>query len=94
QQQIPNRYQYRHNRRLFDYLLIANEGWSLYRTDDERQKSKLSYGQHGYDNRLNIMRPLFIAFGPSFRQQYYHHKRFINVDLYPLMVNGRMFVKC
>ncbi|KAH7646138.1 ectonucleotide pyrophosphatase/phosphodiesterase-like protein [Dermatophagoides farinae] len=85
-QQIPKRFQYRSNRRIFDYLLIANEGWSLYKTIEEKWKAESSYGQHGYDNRLNIMRPLFIAFGPSFKEQYYHHNRFINVDLYPLML--------
>src|SRR2546422_796028 len=33
------------------------------------------------------MRPLFIARGPAFKKSYNHTKRFMNVDLYPLMLH-------
>lgn len=41
-------------------------------------------GNHGYNNTLRSMQPVFIARGPSFRQNYV--KAFMrSIDLYPLM---------
>ena len=45
------------------------------------------WGNHGYNNSLPSMRPLFIASGPAFKSGYDHKKPFSNVDLYPLMLN-------
>lgn len=41
-------------------------------------------GNHGYDNTLRSMQPVFLARGPAFRQQYVKTSM-RSVDLYPLM---------
>jgi hypothetical protein len=33
------------------------------------------------------MSPLFIASGPAFKTRYNHRKKFLNIDLYPLMLS-------
>lgn len=84
--ELPARYRYANNRRVHEYVLVANEGWSIYATYDELQRNKKKRGQHGYDNLTPSMRPLFLALGPSFRSGYHHPIPFTNVDLYPLML--------
>lgn len=41
-------------------------------------------GNHGYDNSLRSMQPVFVARGPAFRQHYIKTSM-RSVDLYPLM---------
>lgn len=41
-------------------------------------------GNHGYDNTLRSMQPVFVARGPAFRQNYVKTSM-RSVDLYPLM---------
>lgn len=41
-------------------------------------------GNHGYDNTLRSMHPVFVARGPAFRQNYVKTSM-RSVDLYPLM---------
>jgi predicted AlkP superfamily pyrophosphatase or phosphodiesterase len=41
-------------------------------------------GDHGYDNLLPSMHPIFIARGPAFKMNYVAEP-FETVDLYPLM---------
>lgn len=41
-------------------------------------------GNHGYDNTLRSMQPVFVARGPAFRQNYVKASM-RSVDLYPLM---------
>lgn len=41
-------------------------------------------GNHGYDNSLRSMQPVFVARGPAFRQNYVKTSM-RSVDLYPLM---------
>ena len=41
-------------------------------------------GNHGYDNTLRSMQPVFVARGPAFRQNYLK-TTMRSVDLYPLM---------
>ncbi|KAH9396441.1 hypothetical protein TYRP_019848 [Tyrophagus putrescentiae] len=48
---------------------------------------RIPKGNHGFNNSLPSMRPLFIACGPAFKSGgggYHHWKVFENVDLYPL----------
>ena len=41
-------------------------------------------GNHGYDNQLPDMHPVFVAMGPSFKKGY-SKDTFHNVDIYPLL---------
>ncbi|KAJ6218990.1 hypothetical protein RDWZM_004802 [Blomia tropicalis] len=84
---IPNRYRYRDNRRIRSFLLVANPGWSIYSTRNEAQSMMGKRGEHGYDNQIDSMRPLFVGIGPSFKRSYFHRTSFVNVDLYPLMLH-------
>lgn len=81
-QEVPPHYHYSHHPRILAIVLVADEGWDLVTT--AYIKASRSYGNHGYDNRLDSMHPLFIAHGPDFRTGYISEP-FDNVDLYPLM---------
>lgn len=84
---LPDRYRYRFHRRIMPLILVAEEGWSIYPTQAEANLKRHHRGQHGYDNILPSMRPLFVAVGPAFKRGYTHRTPFLNVDLYPLMLN-------
>lgn len=84
--ELPARYRYAHDRRVHEYVLVADEGWSMYATHEECLRNWQKRGQHGYDNLTPSMRPLFLALGPWFRPGYHHPIPFTNVDLYPLML--------
>ncbi|CAG2171176.1 unnamed protein product [Oppiella nova] len=79
---IPERYHYSKNRRILPIFLIADEGWQVHRTASPVPLK----GNHGWDNRLPSMRPLFMASGPAFKRRYYHNRVFLNTDLFPLML--------
>lgn len=44
----------------------------------------IDLGNHGYNNSLPSMHPIFIAHGPAFKKNY-SASPFNNVDVYPLM---------
>ena len=46
----------------------------------------MSLGEHGYDNASPLMRALFIAHGPAFRDGLVVPE-FPNVDVYPLLMH-------
>ncbi|MBC8216346.1 MAG: alkaline phosphatase family protein [Candidatus Marinimicrobia bacterium] len=80
---IPNRLHYKHNDRIKDLLLIADEGWSI--IDEERDNPKfLMGGDHGYDNSLWSMHAIFVADGPAFKNGY-QIGTFKNINVYPLI---------
>lgn len=80
---IPDEYHYKHNVRVLPILVEADEGWELVR-QSYQQSSSATSGNHGYNNSLDSMHPIFIAHGPAFKTGYIS-KPFSNVDLYPLM---------
>ncbi|XP_061900912.1 ectonucleotide pyrophosphatase/phosphodiesterase family member 5 [Entelurus aequoreus] len=77
---IPKRLHYRHNIRIMPILLEAREGWTIV----QNRSTPLMRGNHGYDNTLRSMQPVFLARGPAFRQDYIKTSM-RSVDLYPLM---------
>ncbi len=85
QAEIPPEYHYSGNRRILDLLLLAEDGYEVkYSKADGKRIPK---GNHGFNNSLPSMRPLFIGHGPAFKSGgggYHHLKIFENVDLYPL----------
>ncbi|KAI3364517.1 hypothetical protein L3Q82_011308 [Scortum barcoo] len=77
---IPEHFHYRHNVRIMPILIEAKEGWTIMQNRTE----PFMLGNHGYDNTLQSMQPVFVARGPAFRQHYVKTSM-RSVDLYPLM---------
>lgn len=80
---IPDRFNYKHNSRIGDILLVTRIGHALY-INKEAVNWTVNNGDHGYDNAASSMHPIFIAHGPAFKKSY-KTKVFNNVDIYPLM---------
>ncbi|NXQ77164.1 ENPP4 triphosphatase, partial [Quiscalus mexicanus] len=78
-EEIPDRFHYRHHKRIQPIILVADEGWTIVQNES---LSKL--GDHGYDNALPSMHPFLAARGPAFRHSS-SHGSLANVDIYPMM---------
>jgi predicted AlkP superfamily pyrophosphatase or phosphodiesterase len=63
---VPERLHYSNNPRVAPVIAIADEGYSIRRTDASPAENYCC-GNHGYDNALASMRALFVARGPGFR---------------------------
>ena len=89
QEEIPEEYNYSDNRRILPLFLVADDGHDIMYRDNGRWRPKgyPVWGNHGYNNSLQSMRPLFIAQGPRFKSGYTHATVFNNVDLYPLWLH-------
>ncbi|CAG2171175.1 unnamed protein product [Oppiella nova] len=84
---IPEHFHYKHNRRVLPIFLMADEGWDVFKEGKKwRPKGYPVWGNHGWDNTLPSMRPLFVAKGPAFKSRYVHSRVFLNTDLFPLML--------
>uniref|UniRef100_UPI003AAB659C ectonucleotide pyrophosphatase/phosphodiesterase family member 5 n=1 Tax=Centroberyx gerrardi TaxID=166262 RepID=UPI003AAB659C len=77
---IPEHFHYRHNARIMPILIEAQEGWTVM----QNRTGRFMMGNHGYNNSLPSMHPVFVARGPAFRQNYVKNSM-RSVDLYPLM---------
>lgn len=77
---IPAHYHYQHNLRIMPILLEAQEGWTIV----QNRTAPFILGNHGYNNSLRSMHPVFVARGPAFRQDFVQPSM-QSVDLYPLM---------
>lgn len=78
--EIPVHYHYQHNLRIMPILLEAQEGWTIV----QNRTAPFMLGNHGYNNSLRSMHPVFVARGPAFRQDLVKPSM-QSVDLYPLM---------
>ncbi|HEX7817370.1 ectonucleotide pyrophosphatase/phosphodiesterase [Dyella sp.] len=84
---VPARLAYGGNSRVPQLLCLADTGWRIATTDAlARRNGKVSLGDHGYDNADPLMRALFVAHGPAFKQGI-RVAEFPNVDVYPLMAH-------
>lgn len=84
---IPPEYHYSKSPRIGDFFLLADKKYDLFKERSSKQKDYPDvWGNHGWRPSDIDMRPLFMAYGPSFRQDYYHAEPFPNIDLFPLMV--------
>lgn len=85
--QVPYEYHYSAHRRILPLVIVADDGYDIVDTkinlDEERDHH--IWGNHGYNNSLASMRPLFIASGPSFKSHLEIEDNFNNIDIYPLM---------
>ncbi|XP_071132341.1 ectonucleotide pyrophosphatase/phosphodiesterase family member 5-like [Mytilus edulis] len=82
---IPDHWHYRNNRRIMPVFLLADEGWSI-TTNKRKAASYHGKGAHGYDNRLNSMKPIFLARGPNIKENYTTNT-FRSIDIYPMICN-------
>ncbi|XP_005861002.1 PREDICTED: ectonucleotide pyrophosphatase/phosphodiesterase family member 5 [Myotis brandtii] len=79
-EEIPERWHYKYNTRVQPIIAVADEGWYILQNKSEG----LMLGNHGYDNALAEMHPIFLAHGPAFRKNF--TKEAMNsTDLYPLL---------
>jgi len=84
---VPEYFHFSKNDLIGDLVLIADIGWSLINHEQlERIKEhpSPSKGDHGYDNYHIDMHGVFIAAGPSFKQNY-NTGTINNIDIYPLL---------
>ena len=67
---IPERFHYRANPRIPPVVVLAEPGWSVAarRSDVTSHADRYTGGAHGYDDTVAVMRALFVAAGPAFRQ--------------------------
>ncbi|MAC06300.1 MAG: alkaline phosphatase family protein [Balneola sp.] len=83
---IPERFHLKNNIRTPDFLMIAEEGYTI--NSDEYFKSRgeeyPSGGAHGFDNANIKMDALFIAHGPAFKNKF-TMGRIENIHLYEVM---------
>ncbi|ESO96943.1 hypothetical protein LOTGIDRAFT_214482 [Lottia gigantea] len=80
---IPEHFHYKNNRRVMPIVAIAADGWMIEYNSSSMGKWD-PRGNHGYDNRLLDMRPIFVAQGPNFKDNYKTNS--INsVDIYPML---------
>jgi ectonucleotide pyrophosphatase/phosphodiesterase family protein 5 len=83
---VPEEYHYRNSRRILSLIVVSDEGWDI--IDKKANLGNFSlkvWGNHGYNNSLPSMRPLFLARGPAFKKGFVHNQTFFNIDLYPMM---------
>ena len=82
---VPEYFHFSQNELIGDLVLIADVGWSLVNEENlEWMKNNTSRGNHGYDNFHIDMHGVFIAAGPSFKQNY-KTGTINNIDIYPLL---------
>ncbi|KAK3887367.1 hypothetical protein Pcinc_008485 [Petrolisthes cinctipes] len=83
---------YKHNSRISNILLVADEGyvfqdfWDLIHHYQNKSYPNLTktHGDHGYPVSSPNMEPIFVARGPSFRRGF-PSPPFTNLDVYPLL---------
>lgn len=78
--EIPPELHYGKNPRTLDFVLLADNGWSVKLGDDDR----VSEGSHGFDPDQRKMHAIFYAAGPSFKKGY-AAKELNTLDIYPLV---------
>ncbi|XP_077991015.1 venom phosphodiesterase-like [Glandiceps talaboti] len=85
--ELPRNWHYANNRRIDDIVIMADEGWTIsLRNDSSYDHKYCSGGNHGFDNRYMTMGAIFMAHGPSFKQNL-EMDTFLATELYPLMAD-------
>lgn len=84
---IPARFAYGHNPRVPQLVCLADIHWRITTAEYiARRGSRVSLGEHGFDNADPMMQAVFVAQGPAFRIGA-KVPAFPNVDVYPLMAH-------
>ncbi|KAF6113634.1 ectonucleotide pyrophosphatase/phosphodiesterase family member 5 [Phyllostomus discolor] len=79
-EEIPERWHYKYNSRIQPIIAVADEGWYIL----QNKSDDFMLGNHGYDNMLAEMHPIFLAHGPAFRKNF-TREAMNSTDLYPLL---------
>uniref|UniRef100_A0A1I7W2V1 NUC domain-containing protein n=1 Tax=Loa loa TaxID=7209 RepID=A0A1I7W2V1_LOALO len=79
---VPIRFHYGGSSRIGDIIISARPETSIFLTA-EQNESYTRLGDHGYDNRIDSMRAIFIAFGPDIGMNRVIDS-FQNIELYNL----------
>jgi predicted AlkP superfamily pyrophosphatase or phosphodiesterase len=87
--EIPERLQYRDSPRIAPIVCSADEGWFMTsRERYEEQKKRADFerlkGAHGYDNKYESMRAIFVGHGKAFKKKKVV-EAFDNIHVYELM---------
>lgn len=84
--EIPERYHLKNNIRTPDFLMVADEGYTINTKEffESRGSDYPSGGAHGFDNANEKMDAFFIAYGPAFANGA-KLDRFENIHLYEVM---------
>ncbi|MFQ6609701.1 MAG: ectonucleotide pyrophosphatase/phosphodiesterase, partial [Fidelibacterota bacterium] len=64
---IPHRYHFV-NRNTRDFLLVAEDGWTITSGKTNNKYDSISLGNHGYDPQVKNMHGIFYAMGPAIKQ--------------------------
>ncbi len=82
---LPPRFRLEGSPRVPPIVALADEGWTLeWRAAAAQARAWSSFGNHGYDDSLPVMRAIFIAHGPAFRRGLVVPP-FRNIHIYPLL---------
>ncbi|MGB7210246.1 MAG: ectonucleotide pyrophosphatase/phosphodiesterase [Pyrinomonadaceae bacterium] len=86
---IPARLHYRNSLRIAPIVCSANEGWFMtsrerYETQKKRADFERLKGAHGYDNKYESMRAIFVGHGKAFKKKKVV-EAFDNIHVYELM---------
>jgi ectonucleotide pyrophosphatase/phosphodiesterase family protein 5 len=83
--EIPERWRYRHHRRIAPIIGVADDGWKISRRGMRNSvEGFFTGGEHGYDSQLAAMRAIFIAHGPAFKSGLVVEP-FQNIHIYHLL---------
>jgi predicted AlkP superfamily pyrophosphatase or phosphodiesterase len=83
---VPKKYHYGHNARIPAIVCVTDDGWMVSTAASESRRARTPLGEHGYDNNDPLMRALFVAHGPSFKQ-HLTVPLFDNINVYALLAN-------
>ncbi|NXO02822.1 ENPP3 phosphodiesterase, partial [Rhinopomastus cyanomelas] len=78
---LPKRFHYANNIRIDKVHLLVDRQWLAVR---DGSYTFCDGGNHGYDNKCNSMEAIFLAYGPSFKEQT-EVEAFENIEVYNLM---------
>ncbi len=80
---IPERFHFV-NRNTKDYLLVADDGWTIISEETIGGNYSISAGNHGFDPEVKNMHGIFYASGPAIRSGV-TIDTFENIHVYPLV---------
>ena len=67
-----------------DFIVVADIGWFITTSTRMKQKKRFPRGMHGYDSSYSSMHGIFLARGPSFKENI-SIESFENINIYPLL---------